>query len=59
MSPLRRVLAADGPQSGPRSAGTLRVPVTGEQGVGADDRQTPTQKGCVSECNFSKQAQDF
>ena len=48
--------AADEPQSGPRSAGKLRVLVTGKQGVGADDKQTQTQRECISECNFSKQA---
>ena len=42
--------AADGPQSGPRSAGKLGILVTGEQGVGMDDKQTPTQRECVSEC---------
>ena len=29
-------IAADGPLSGPRSTGKLRVPVTGKQGVGAN-----------------------
>jgi hypothetical protein len=46
--------AADGPQSGPQSAGKLRVRVTGEQGVGSDDKQTWTHRECVSECNFVK-----
>jgi hypothetical protein len=47
-------IAADEPQSG-----KLRVLVTGEQGVGADDKQTRTQRECVSECNASKQDQTF
>ena len=41
MSPIQNIViskvsltAADGPQLGPRSAGKLRVLVTGEQGVG-------------------------
>jgi hypothetical protein len=46
--------AADRPQSGPQSVGKLRVPVTDEQAVGGDDKQTGTQRECVSECNFSK-----
>ena len=33
-----QISAADGPQSGPRSAAKLRVLVTGEQGVGLDDK---------------------
>jgi hypothetical protein len=49
----------DGPQSGLRSAGQLRVLVTGEQGVGTDDKQIRTQGECVSECIFPKQAPDF
>jgi hypothetical protein len=51
--------ATEGPQSGSQSAGKLRVPITGEQGVGMDDKQTGTQRECISECNFSKQTPDF
>jgi hypothetical protein len=51
--------AADGPQLGPRSVGKLRVPVTGEQGVGADDKQIWTQRECVSECNLPNRAPNF
>ena len=58
MSPIQNIViskvsltAADGPQLGPRSAGKLRVLVTGEHGDGAIDKQTWTQRECVSECN--------
>jgi hypothetical protein len=51
--------AAVGPQLDPQPAGKLRVPVTGKQGVGTDDKQTWMQKECVSECNLSKWASVF
>jgi hypothetical protein len=45
--------ATDRPHLGPRSTGETRVPVTGGQGVGVDDKQIRTQGSVVSECNLS------
>jgi hypothetical protein len=43
--------AAGGPHLGPWSTGKSQgLVVTGEQGFGTDDKQTWTQKECVSEC---------
>jgi hypothetical protein len=49
--------AADGPQSGPQFTGNLRVPVTGKQGVGTDDKQTWTQRVYLSVI-FSRQVSE-
>ena len=47
--------AADGPHLGPRSMSETQVlVVTGEQGVGADDKQIQTQGSVVSESIFVK-----